>query len=164
MRLFASIRPAMRGRNRRAGREFARLLILLGAGLAAGCGQAAAPGQDLPQELQAAAAALDDKTRQAFLEVRAQQRGALAGVADLLQQSEPKIPDLERGMRLLNDALFAGQRGMLLLRRAGQGKGPLYADLRQGDAEILAAFERLQQQHPNPTPDLLKREGDEAGS
>jgi len=154
----------MRGRNARAGREVALLLILIGAGWVAGCGKAGAPAPDLPQELQAAAAALDDKTRQAYIEVRAQQRGALAGVADLLQETEPKIPDLERGMRLLNDALFAGRRGMLLLRRAGQEKGPLYDDLRQGDVEIQTAFERLEQHHPNPTPDLLKREGDEAGS
>lgn len=146
-------------------RGFALLVGLAGLALAAAaCGGGAPSIPDLPAELQADAAALDEKTRQAFLEVRAQQRAALAGVADLLGEADPEIPELERGMRLLNDALFAGRRGMLLLRRAGREQGPLYADLRQGDAEIVSTFERLERKHPNPTPDLLRPEGNEAGS
>ena len=149
----------------RAARVSTLLPGLLGAALAAGgCGGGGAAAPELPPELQAAAAALDDKTRQAFLEVRAQQRAALAAVAGLVDDAEPDIAELERGMRLLNEALFAGRRGMTLLRRAGQDKGPLYADLRQGDVAIQSTFERLEQRHPNPTPELLRPEGSEAGS
>lgn len=134
-------------------RKFAVLTLCIAA-LAVACG----PGEAEPEEAGDVAGKSPAEIEANFNNVRQLQEEALSATADVVARAETaSVEELEKGMKELNLVLLRALQESSYMRnlRTEEGKSRMN-ELRASNLLIREAYAKLMDQHPNPTPDLMR--------
>lgn len=134
-------------------RKFAALTLCI-AVLAVACG----PGEAEPEEARDVTGKSPAEIEAKFNNIRQGQQEVLSATADVVARAETaSVEELEKGMKELNLVLLRALQESSYMRslRTEEGKSRMN-ELRASNLLIREAYAKLMDQHPNPTPDLMR--------
>ena len=122
--------------------------------LAVACGPGASDPAD-PVEVMGKSPA---EIQASFTRVRQIQEEVLSATADVVARAETaSVEELEKGMKQLNSVLLQARQESDYMRtlHTEEAKSRM-KELRKASIRIRRAYEKLVEQHPNPSPDLMR--------
>jgi hypothetical protein len=130
-----------------------RLLSLLLAGFLAACGaEESAPVAPAATGSAPAMEEIDEGLMATFEQTRADQDKVLAESADLIARpGTASVEDLDAGLLALNRVVLRNRQAVAALRSPGNPqRQALVKELREVNVQVLAAYDELLAQHPDP--------------
>jgi hypothetical protein len=130
-----------------------RLLSLLLAGFLAACGaEESAPVAPAATGSAPAMEEIDEGLMATFEQARADQDKVLAESADLIAGAgTASVEDLDAGLLALNRVVLRNRQAVAALRSQGNPqRQALVKELREVNVQVLAAYDELLAQHPDP--------------
>ena len=130
-----------------------RLLSLLLAGFLAACGaEESAPVAPAATDSAPAMEEIDEGLIATFEQARADQDQVLADSADLIARAgTASVEDLDAGLLALNRVVLQNRQAVSALRnKDNPQRQALVKELREVNVQVLAAYDELLAQHPDP--------------